>query len=73
MYENGTILYMTCNGQVIYRGRKIITHCGIENPNNNMELSKQKGSGSYATISQVLGNINEATDSGGPFTENVQK
>ena len=26
--ENGKILCMTCNGQVTYRSRKTITHCG---------------------------------------------
>ena len=31
---------MTCNGQVIYRVREIITHCGMEKYKNNMELSK---------------------------------
>ena len=28
IYENVTILCMPCNGQVIYRGRKIITYWG---------------------------------------------
>ena len=41
---------MTFNGQVIYRGRKIITDCGMEKYEKNMEILKQKVSRSCATI-----------------------
>ena len=42
----------------------MITHCGMSKHNKTMELSKKKCSSSCATISQVLGNINESIDSG---------
>ena len=64
---------MTFNGQVIYRGRKIITDCGMEKYEKNMEILKQKVSRSCATISRVLGNINEAIDYRVTFTDNVKK
>ena len=73
MYENGKILYMTCNGQLIHRGRKMITHCGMARHKKYIELSKKKGSRSCATISQVLGNINTDIDYGGVFSDNVKR
>ena len=73
IYENDTILCMACNVQEIYRGRKMITHWGMEENKKNMELSNQKGSRYCATVSKVLGNRNEAIDSGVSFPENIKK
>ena len=36
--ENGTILIMICNYQVVYRVRKMITHWDMEKHYKNMEL-----------------------------------
>ena len=60
---------MVCNGKVIYRGRQMITHCGMAKHKNNLEILKQKYSRYCATISQVFGDRNEAIDSGFFFIE----
>ena len=58
VYDNGIIFCMEFNSQVIYRGRRMLTHCVISKHKKNMKLSKQKGARSCATISQVLDDRN---------------